>query len=143
MLIPETCMKLRKSIISHEGIHRFPYVDTVGKITIGIGYNLTDRGMNDQWINNQYDRDVRYFYDKLSEDFEWFRDLNQDRQVVLIDMAFMGYRHFLSFKRMLDALENRDFNKASLEMLNSKWAIQTKKRAAELADAMATGVYEK
>src|SRR2546427_7676812 len=32
---------------------KFPYVDTVGKVTIGIGYNLTDRGMPDEWINTR------------------------------------------------------------------------------------------
>lgn len=143
MLIAETRAKLRRSLVAHEGVRKFPYIDTLGNITIGIGYNLSDRGIDEDWINQQYESDVRYFHERLSEDFPWFRELNQDRQVVLIDMAFMGYKHFLSFKRMLKALRDEDYNQAALEMLNSKWAIQVKGRANDLAHAMATGVYNR
>ena len=29
----------------HEGVSVYPYADTVGKITIGVGRNLSDRGL--------------------------------------------------------------------------------------------------
>ena len=80
--------KLKHLIVEHEGYRKFPYIDTVGKITIGIGYNITDRGMPDEWINQQYDKDIAYFYNQLWEDFEWFRGLDEHRQIVLIDMCF-------------------------------------------------------
>lgn len=143
MMLPQMRAKLRSSLIAHEGYMKFPYVDTLGNITIGIGYNLTDRGIDDDWINRQYEEDVRYFYNRLMEDFDWFDELNEDRQIVLIDMAFMGYKRFLSFKRMIAALDVGDYEKAALEMLNSKWAIQVKGRATELAEAMASGVYNR
>ncbi len=30
---------------THEGVTVYPYEDTVGKITIGVGRNLSDRGL--------------------------------------------------------------------------------------------------
>ena len=141
-MTPEMFAKLKRSIVLHESYEKFPYVDTVGKITIGIGYNLTDRGIDDEWIIKQYNNDVNYFYNRLSTDFPWFNNLNEDRQIVLIDMAFMGYKHFCSFKKMLWALSKEDYKLAALEMLNSKWANQVKSRAVALAQAMQSGIYE-
>lgn len=131
--------KLKHLIVAHEGYKRFPYMDTEGKITIGIGYNLTDRGLPDSWINDQYDRDVEYFYSQLASDFPWFKELNEARQIALVDMCFMGYKSFKSFKRMLSVLAEHDYKLASFEMISSKWATQVKGRASQLAQIMLTG----
>ena len=47
----------------------------------------------------------------------------------------------LGFTRLFDALAKGDYKQAAYEMLNSKWAEQTKGRAATLAQAMLTGIY--
>lgn len=140
MMTSETLAKLRKSVISHEGFNSFPYIDTVGKITIGIGFNLSDRGLSDEWINTQYQQDISYFYNSLSE-FKWFNDLNDDRKIIILDMAFMGLKKFLGFKRMITALELHNYDDAANEMLDSDWADQVKSRATQLAQGMASGVY--
>ena len=139
-MTPEMLSKLRKSLIAHEDYRKFPYVDSLGKVTIGIGYNLTDRGMDDEWINSQYLKDVTYFNNQLSQ-FEWYQQLTPDRQIILIDMAFMGMKKLLTFKKMIAAIEQGDYKQASFEMLNSRWAHQVKNRATELAQSMLTGVY--
>jgi len=141
MMTPEMIAKLRRSLVQHEGYNRFPYVDTVGKITIGIGYNLSDRGWSDECINNQFQQDIEYFYKQLIA-FPWFEDLTLDRQIVLIDMAFMGWKKFLTFNKMLNAISQHDYKQAAFEMLNSKWAEQVKGRATALAHGMLTGVYD-
>jgi lysozyme len=141
IMTPEMTIKLRKSLVKHEGYNHFPYTDSLGKITIGIGYNLTDRGLSDKWISAQYQIDIEFFYSKLST-FSWFKDLNPDRQIVLIDMAFMGWRRFLEFKKMLDALAIHDYQTAADEMLHSDWARQVHSRAEELANGMLTGSYD-
>ncbi len=140
MMKPATLEKLKRSLVAHEGEKHFPYIDTVGKITIGIGYNLTERGLDQIWINTQYQNDVQYFYNQLSE-FSWFNTLNSDRQIVLIDMAFMGWKRFLEFNNLISALSEGDFKEASEAMLNSKWAEEVKGRSATLAEAMLTGIY--
>jgi len=140
MMTPEMQGKLKRSLVEHEKICKFPYVDTVGKITIGIGYNLTDRGMSDDWISSQYQQDVDYFYHQLFN-FPWFQHLTPDRQIVLIDMCFMGWKKFLEFNKMFLAIEQGDYQQAAFEMLNSEWAKEVKGRAASLAQGMLTGVY--
>ena len=140
-MTPEILAKLRRSLVAHEDCRKYPYVDSVGKITIGIGYNLTDRGIDDEWINARYLKDVNYFYDQLSSQFGWYQDLTHDRQIVLIDMAFMGWKKFLTFNKMLHALLHHDYKQAAYEMLNSKWAEQVNGRATTLAQAMLTGAY--
>jgi lysozyme len=142
MMTPEMFAKLRRSVVLHEGYRKFAYSDTLDNLTIGIGYNLTDRGVSDDWINTQYTQDVSYFYNKLFTDFRWFEQLDEDRKIVLIDMCFMGYQKFLEFKEMLAAIAEGDFRKAAFEMLNSLWATQVKNRATTLAHAMLTGIYE-
>lgn len=131
--------QLKKLIVSHENYKNHPYVDTVGKITIGIGYNLTDRGLPDAWINQQYEDDVNYFYQQLNNDYTWFKDLSDARKMVLIDMCFMGYKSFQTFKKMLFALSMHNYERAADEMLNSKWAQQVKSRAVENALIMRRG----
>jgi len=138
----EMVAKLRRSLILHEGMKNYPYVDTEGNITIGIGYNISARGLDDEWINTQYNKDVNFFYNRLYEDFDWFKTLNLDRQIVLVDMAFMGYKHFCSFKKMIDALSRGDYFIASKEMLDSEWGRKFSGRATQLAKAMLTGSYE-
>lgn len=131
--------RLKHLIVSHEGSKNFPYPDTTGNITIGIGYNLTARGLPDSWINAQFDEDVTYFDKALSLDYEWYQDLCDARKMVLIDMCFMGYKTFCTFHRMLFALEMHCYNDASDEMLSSEWADQVKGRALELAAIMRSG----
>ncbi len=138
--MPEIKAKLRRSLIKHESYEKYPYTDTVGKITIGIGYNLTDRGLPDEWILAQYEADVDYFQSQLFA-FPWYEQLTPDRQIVLIDMAFMGWKKFLTFNKMLNALLTHDYKQAAFEMLNSKWAEQVKGRATALAHGMLTGEY--
>lgn len=132
--------RLKQLIVSHEGYKNHVYTDSVGKLTVGIGYNLTDRGMPDSWINQQYDEDVAYFDQKLRKDFDWYDALCDARKMVLIDMCFMGYQSFLGFERMLQALRYGDYEKAALEILNSQWAHQVGyKRARQDADMMLEG----
>jgi lysozyme len=139
MMTPEMYYQLKKLLIKHEDKRNNPYLDTLEKITIGIGRNLTDRGIDDKEIEILFSNDVSYFYDKLSENYPWFLNLTINRQIALIDMAFMGFKSFQSFKRMIKALENTDFDLAAFEVLNSKYALQVGQRAEDIANILRTG----
>lgn len=142
-LIPQDMFaKLKRSLIKHEGRENFAYIDTMGNLTIGIGYNLSIRGLSDAWIDDTFLTDCVYFYRLLLHDFSFFRSINEDRQIVLVDMAFMGYKKLLEFEKMFAALEKQDYKAAAQEMLNSEWAAQVKGRAIELAEAMERGIYD-
>ena len=144
--------RLKYVLIRHEGIRLFPYCDKTGKrfkstsecgkLTIGIGRNLEDRGITKDEALYMLENDIMYVKDKLEESLWFFNELDNIRQEVLINMAFnLGLAGLLKFKNMIKALEKKDYTKASEEMLNSKWANQVKNRAKELAHAMKYGEY--
>jgi len=138
----QTFVKLKRSLTLHEGRENFCYVDTTGRITIGIGYNLSERGIGNTWIDQQYSDDVHYLYSCFVRDYPWFMQLNEDRQIALVDMSFMGYKKLQEFHTMLEALASHDYAGAAKAMLDSEWAREVKGRAATLSNAMLTGSYD-
>jgi len=137
---PEIRLKLRESLIKDEEYTNFPYVDVVGKITIGAGYNLTDRGLPDRYLLELLNEDMDFHYKKLNECYVWFASLTDNRKVSLLNMCYnLGWRKFLSFNKMLSAISKRDYELAAREMLDSRWAQQVGDRAIRLANLMEEG----
>lgn len=132
--------QLKSLIISHEGFRNYPYTDSVGKVTIGIGYNLTDRGMPDDWINDRYDKDMTWFDEHLALDYPWYVDLCDARKMALLDMCYnMGYKTFQTFHKLIFALELRNYDKAADEILRSERSHQAPARSQQNADMMRSG----
>ena len=130
---------LKEQLELHEGIRKFPYQDTVGKWTIGVGRNLTDKGISDTTIAQMLDEDLIECIADLGS-FSWFSSLDYIRQRVLIDMRFnLGSSGFRGFKNTLKAVGEGRYIDASNGMLASKWAKQTKTRAVRLAIMMRDG----
>ncbi len=142
-MTPEMKVQLRHLLIKHEGYRQKIYMDSMGIPTIGIGRNLEDRGVLPTEIDLMCEHDMQFFYDKLSEHFPWFNELNNARQIALIDFCFMGFKKFLEFKRMIYFLERHEYDAASHEMLNSSWATQVGERSKCLANIIKTGTIEK
>ena len=66
-----------------------------------------------------------------------------ERQYALIDMCFqLGAYGVSKFKNMLSAMREGDWDKASKECLNSKYARQTPKRAERIAHLIKTGEWK-
>ena len=60
--------------------------------------------------------------------------------MVLMDMAFnMGVPRLLKFKRMWAAIYEGEFDTASKEMLDSRWAVQVGARSQKAALRMRIG----
>jgi lysozyme len=58
----------------------------------------------------------------------------------MIDMTFnLGLTRLLYFKKMIAAINARDYTEASKQMLDSRWARQVGNRASTLAKMMANG----
>ena len=136
--------EMSNRITRHEGIRRCVYKDQFGNPTIGVGHMLHDPvPANLCW-------DISKIAAVLALDIEHARgnaihDLGEEawsrtpptQQDVLTEMAFqLGGIGLMHFRRMLAAVRAGDFNKASEELLDSRLARQTPKRAAELACLM-------
>jgi len=132
---------LRQQLARHEGLRLKVYRCTSGKLTIGYGRNLEDRGITEDEAAILLDNDITDTIRTLSHAFEWFDDLSPIRQRVLVDMAFnLGIGGLRKFRRFLGALSRHEYEAAAQEMLTSKWARQVKGRAQRLATMLETGL---
>lgn len=130
----------RNMLIKHEDLRLKPYRCTAGKLTIGVGRNLEDNGIRKSEALFMLDNDVDFVVSSLFNAYPWFRELNELRKAVIIDMAFnLGIAGFFAFKKTIYFLTQHDYLSASREMLNSKWASQVGNRAYYLSNLMKNG----
>lgn len=136
--------RLKKQVIANEGIRKTAYKDTLNNWTIGVGHliklpdeeylldkELTDLEVDQIFVTdlNQAIDDARKFIDADSIPDEAFE--------VVVDMAFnLGLPKLSKFKNFQQALKDKDFVKASEEMLDSLWAKQLPNRSKRLAEIM-------
>lgn len=130
---------LKARLTRTEGRRNRPYIDTVGKVTIGIGHNLTDKGVPDTLVEEWFTQDITEAATG-AEVLPAYNYLDPIRQTVLIDMIFnMGLDSVKEFVNTLALLKRGDYVAASEQMLKSKWATQVGNRAIELAEIIRTG----
>lgn len=125
-----------------EDVRRFPYRDTVGKLTIGVGRNLEDVGLSADEIEYLLGNDLKRV-EAEARKFPWFAGLDEVRQSVVLNMLFnLGETKFRGFANTIKAIESGDYHGAARRMLQSKWARQVGNRAVRLAAMMRTGVVQ-
>ena len=130
---------LRQQLVLHEGTRLFPYVDSVGKTSIGTGRNLTDRGITDAEARYLLDNDINVALGSLQM-FPWFPTLDTVRQRALIDLCFnLGITRLLGFQKCLAACAEKNWPMAAHHLLDSKYATQVGQRAVTLARMLETG----
>ncbi len=133
--------KLEAQLNIDEGRRPRIYVDTVGKVTGGVGRNLTDRAFSEDEINLMLKNDIDLVEKQLDKHFPWWRQMNDVRQNVLANMGFMGIGSLSTFINTLAAMEAGQYDVAAKGMLASKWAKQVGDRAVRLATQMRTGEF--
>lgn len=125
----------------HEGERLKPYRCTAGKLTIGVGRNLDDRGITREEAAFLLENDIKRGEAELLRALPWVGQLDEVRQRVLLDMVFnMGLAGVLAFKNTLATIQAGDYQRAASMMLDSKWARQVGQRAERLSRMMATGM---
>lgn len=123
-----------------EGVRRFPYRDTVGDITIGVGRNLSSDGLSDGEIEYLLVSDVTYVTETLEKRLPWFAAVDPIRQAAIVNMAFnLGFDGLEGFPEMLQAFAQGNWEEAATQMLASKWSQQVGARAQRLAQQVRTG----
>lgn len=134
--------KLKDSIKKHEGLQLKVYTCPAGKLTIGYGRNVEDRGITQKEANILLENDIFDIKLELEDKLPLFKFLDDVRQNVLVEMAFnLGIKGLLEFKKTLEYISVKDYDNASKEMLNSKWANQVGKRAITLSNLLKKGEF--
>ena len=132
--------KLRNDLKLDEGIELYPYKDTVGKITIGIGRNLTDRGITSGEAMFMLNNDIAIAVSMLDVNVPWWKDMPEECQRALANMCFnMGWPTLSKFVNMLASLEEGQYREAATHALNSRWAMQVGARATRIAELYKKG----
>jgi lysozyme len=132
--------KLLAELERDEGLRLKPYRDSVGKLTIGIGRNLDDKGISEAAARFLLGEDVLEVEAGLDEALPWWRQQEEVRQRVLANMAFnMGLAGLLQFTNTLAAVREGRYEDAASGMLASLWAKQVGPRAIRLAEMMRQG----
>ena len=80
--------KARQLIKSHEGVRMTPYIDTVGKCTIGVGRNLTDRGLTVEEVERLFETDFKLAKHILDIWLADWQSYPASVQMALLSMAF-------------------------------------------------------
>ncbi len=123
-----------------EGWEPSAYQDHLGFWTIAWGLLIDERKggeipvhIAEQWLNYA----VTQRWNALVSRHPWTNDQPEDVQRALGNMVYqMGVGGVSNFKNMLSALQSGDRELAATEALDSRWAIQTPKRAKRVTDLM-------
>lgn len=131
-MTPEAREVLRRHLLVDEGLRLFPYKDTVGKITIGVGRNLTDVGISAVEADILLDNDVDKAWRDLTARFPWVLRLTEARQVALVNLTFnMGIGGLAKFVNTLGALKTGAYSTAANGLRRSLWYRQVGKSRSE------------
>jgi lysozyme len=133
-------IKIIEQIIRHEGLRLKPYHDSAGKLSIGVGRNLDDKGIREDEAIMMLMHDISDATSDAAALVDNFHLLDEVRQRVLVDMAFnLGRTRLGTFRRMIEAVRNNRFEEAAAEMVNSRWYRQVGERGMRLEYMMRSG----
>ena len=110
MLIKFDMDKMIDELVDHEGLELHPYEDSLGITTIGVGRNLEERGISEDEAFYLLKNDIEIIWDELISKHPIVEELDAQRQMILLNMAFnMGVPRLGKFKKMWAALQKEDY----------------------------------
>lgn len=131
--------RVRKRLIDEEGLKLKLYHCTAGKLTIGVGRNVEDRGITHDTAMQMLDEDIDICVGELEKNLSWFEDAPDKIQEVLIDLCFnMGINRLMGFVKTLHKLKTGAYKEAAVELLDSRYAASVPNRAKRNADIIAS-----
>jgi GH24 family phage-related lysozyme (muramidase) len=139
--------QLREELEIDEGVKYEIYLDHLGLKTCGVGHLVrkTDPEhdmevgdpVSEERVAELFAQDVGWTMNdclKLLPDFDM---LPEQVRLIFANMMFnMGINRLGMFKRLLAAIESREWQKAAVEMADSKWARQVPNRSGRLIERM-------
>lgn len=163
LFLSEVDMDLEKDFVwiarrleFHEGCVLKPYRCPAGKLTLGIGRNLEDNPLSEKEKKalGDYERGITHngALMLLKNDVEkclknlktlsCWKKQTIERKYAMLDMCFqLGFNGLLSFKKMLQALDEKNYPLAYAHCLDSKYARQTPERAKRIARIYKEGLW--
>ena len=130
-------MSLIESVKESEGFRSKVYKCTEGYDTIGYGFAIKDLELDEDICHQILVKILNDLIDNANYKFPFLLEIPDEKADIVYEMIYqMGLNGVSKFKKMLKALEDQDFEKASVEMLDSLWAKQTPNRALKMSNKM-------
>lgn len=121
-------------ISRNEGLKLKPYRCTKGKLTIGYGRNLEERGITEEEARYLLRNDIleaELFLSRFLGD-SVLRTINAARMTVLVDMYVnMGPTRLQTFKKMFAAIRDQNWHEAAAQLKDSKYYREDVPKRAE------------
>jgi len=128
--------RLIESMKKHEGYVPTVYDDSVGVATIGYGFAIKDLSLSETVCNViLQEKLLKLVVDVNARFSSWFPKMPAEVQETVIELCYqIGVAGFSKFRKSIQHLSAEKWEAAANEMLDSKWAKQTPRRAKEMTD---------
>ena len=138
--------RLEEMLIRHEASKTHAYKCSADKTTVGVGRNIDPDGglgLSQDEITFLLRNDIERVKQELTDNFDWFRDLDSVRADAMIDLCFnIGITSLRKFSKSLALMESGDYMPAADEFLDSRWAAQVGRRSIEITNMIRSGEYQ-
>ena len=139
--------QLREELKIDEGVKYEIYLDHLGLPTFGIGHLVVEGDpeygqavgtpVSESRVNECFDKDVEIMLGECRKLYDDFDDLPEEAQLIIANMMFnMGRPRLSKFIGMKRGIDDRDWNAAADEMVDSRWYRQVTNRAERLVQRM-------
>ena len=135
--------RLREELAEDEGCKYEIYLDHLGLPTFGIGALIKEHDpeygqpvgtpVSEERVRKRFNLDIAVTIEDCQVLYDDFDDLPEEAQLVIANMCFnMGRSRLSKFKGMKAGVDDRDWERAADEMVNSRWHDQVPNRAKRL-----------
>ena len=135
--------QLREELAEDEGCKFEIYLDHLGLPTFGIGALIKEHDpeygqpvgtpVSEDRVRKRFNLDIAVTIEDCQVLYDDFDDLPEEAQLVIANMCFnMGRSRLSKFKGMKAGVDDRDWERAADEMVDSRWHDQVPNRAKRL-----------
>jgi lysozyme len=139
--------RLQEDLETDEGVVYEVYLDHLGLPTVGIGHLILESDpeygaevgtpVTEERVTELFQQDCEIVLADCQILYPDFDDLPEEAQLIIANMMFnMGRPRLSKFKGMKRGVDNRDWNDATDEMVDSGWYRQVTNRAERLVKRM-------
>lgn len=123
----------KRSLQEEEGFKQYPYCIN-GVLHIGYGFNLDDVGIFPEEADFILSNRINIAEVELLRNIPIYPMLSDNRRAIMLNLCFnMGISRLMEFRKFLDALSHKDWERASKELMDSEAAKQNPSRMERLA----------
>jgi lysozyme len=135
-------MTLIDQLKRDEGLRLNVYRDTEGLLTIGYGHCLDRKGISKTVAEEMLKDDIADATLITRVRFPWVMTLSEPRQAAFVNLVFnLGGVGLAQFKKFLAAAQAGDWEKARIELLDSKYATQVGDRARRIGEQLVSDTW--